>query len=82
MTNLTNISDDGVSDLINQLNITNTTMVKDLGLVGCSLEQKLNEAAEGTGLAFIIFTQAIVELPGNKLIYVITNINNDVITNV
>lgn len=30
----------------------------------CSLENQLNQAAEGTGLAFIVFTQAIVELPG------------------
>lgn len=30
----------------------------------CSLSKQLGEAAEGTGLAFIVFTQAIVELPG------------------
>ncbi|XP_011173559.1 sodium- and chloride-dependent transporter XTRP3 [Solenopsis invicta] len=30
----------------------------------CSLSTELDKAAEGTGLAFIIFTQAIVELPG------------------
>ncbi|KYN27971.1 Orphan sodium- and chloride-dependent neurotransmitter transporter NTT4 [Trachymyrmex cornetzi] len=30
----------------------------------CSLSKELDNAAEGTGLAFIIFTQAIVELPG------------------
>ena len=29
----------------------------------CSLEDELNNAAEGTGLAFVVFTQAIVELP-------------------
>ncbi|XP_022906490.1 sodium-dependent neutral amino acid transporter B(0)AT3 isoform X2 [Onthophagus taurus] len=34
------------------------------GLDVCSLEQELEQAAEGTGLAFIVFTQAIVELPG------------------
>lgn len=34
------------------------------GIETCSLEQQLDEAAEGTGLAFIVFTQAIVELPG------------------
>jgi len=32
----------------------------------CSIEDQLNEAAEGTGLAFIVFTQAIVELPGSN----------------
>ncbi|CAG0921004.1 unnamed protein product [Notodromas monacha] len=30
----------------------------------CSLEKELDQAAEGTGLAFIVFTQAIVEFPG------------------
>ncbi|EDW35692.1 GL17081 [Drosophila persimilis] len=30
----------------------------------CTLSKELDNAAEGTGLAFIVFTQAIVELPG------------------
>lgn len=30
----------------------------------CSLAKQLDSSAEGTGLAFIVFTQAIVELPG------------------
>lgn len=30
----------------------------------CTLDKQLGSAAEGTGLAFIVFTQAIVELPG------------------
>ena len=30
----------------------------------CSLSHQLSQAAEGTGLAFIVFTQAIVSLPG------------------
>ncbi|KAB7505937.1 Sodium-dependent neutral amino acid transporter B(0)AT3, partial [Armadillidium nasatum] len=32
----------------------------------CSVAAQLNEAAEGTGLAFMVFTQAIVELPGSN----------------
>ncbi|XP_050504670.1 sodium- and chloride-dependent transporter XTRP3 isoform X1 [Diabrotica virgifera virgifera] len=35
-----------------------------LNLTNCSLARELDAAAEGTGLAFIVFTQAIVELPG------------------
>ena len=31
----------------------------------CSMDRMLSEVGEGTGLAFIIFTQAIVELPGS-----------------
>ncbi|XP_031347000.1 sodium-dependent neutral amino acid transporter B(0)AT3 isoform X2 [Photinus pyralis] len=34
-----------------------------LKLQNCSLSHQLENAAEGTGLAFIVFTQAIVELP-------------------
>ncbi|KAK3909186.1 Sodium-dependent neutral amino acid transporter SLC6A17 [Frankliniella fusca] len=34
-----------------------------LGLQECSMTKQLDEAAEGTGLAFIVFAQAIVELP-------------------
>ncbi|XP_051160535.1 sodium- and chloride-dependent transporter XTRP3 isoform X1 [Leptopilina boulardi] len=36
----------------------------NLSLDVCDLGEQLNNAAEGTGLAFIVFTQAIVELPG------------------
>lgn len=32
----------------------------------CSVKAELSQAAEGTGLAFIVFTQAIVELPGSN----------------
>uniref|UniRef100_T1J4W5 Transporter n=1 Tax=Strigamia maritima TaxID=126957 RepID=T1J4W5_STRMM len=39
----------------------NTTIY---GLLECDLQELLNQAAEGTGLAFIVFTQAIVEFPG------------------
>ncbi|XP_058795871.1 sodium- and chloride-dependent transporter XTRP3 isoform X2 [Phymastichus coffea] len=35
----------------------------NLTLERCSLSEQLDNAAEGTGLAFIVFTQAIVELP-------------------
>ncbi|XP_018325173.1 sodium- and chloride-dependent transporter XTRP3 [Agrilus planipennis] len=39
--------------------------ISELGLRACSLAQELNDAAEGTGLAFIVFTEAIVSLPGS-----------------
>ncbi|XP_076062086.1 sodium- and chloride-dependent transporter XTRP3 isoform X3 [Oratosquilla oratoria] len=32
----------------------------------CSVTAELSQAAEGTGLAFIVFTQAIIELPGSN----------------
>ncbi|EDV36408.2 uncharacterized protein Dana_GF11969, isoform C [Drosophila ananassae] len=42
----------------------NTTEMAKFHLSECSLSHELDNAAEGTGLAFIVFTQAIVELPG------------------
>ncbi|XP_017756346.1 PREDICTED: sodium- and chloride-dependent transporter XTRP3 isoform X1 [Eufriesea mexicana] len=40
------------------------TAALNFTLKTCSLSEQLDNAAEGTGLAFIVFTQAIVELPG------------------
>ena len=37
--------------------------VKKMAPEVCSLQEDLDKAAEGTGLAFIVFTQAIVEFP-------------------
>lgn len=64
------ISSVNVSDSLYE-GILNTTIEQygnesvALGLSpNCSLKHQLSEAAEGTGLAFIVFTQAIVSLPG------------------
>ncbi|EDW79759.2 uncharacterized protein Dwil_GK17955 [Drosophila willistoni] len=46
------------------MNTLNDTMKTSLQLNECTLSKELDNAAEGTGLAFIVFTQAIVELPG------------------
>lgn len=42
---------------------TTTKNYTALGLKECSMKAELDKAAEGTGLAFIVFAQAIVELP-------------------
>ncbi|XP_011193924.1 sodium-dependent neutral amino acid transporter B(0)AT3 isoform X1 [Zeugodacus cucurbitae] len=42
----------------------NGTESFSLEIEECSLSKQLDNAAEGTGLAFIVITQAIVELPG------------------
>jgi hypothetical protein len=70
--NMTHASDDATAAFVQHLNNTKYEMVHDWGFKICSLEQQLSEAAEGTGLAFIIFTQAIVELPGIKIATVMT----------
>ncbi|XP_047505839.1 sodium-dependent neutral amino acid transporter B(0)AT3 isoform X2 [Pieris napi] len=37
-------------------------ITSSLNLTGCTMSRQLDEAAEGTGLAFIVFTQAILQL--------------------
>lgn len=55
----TTLTHDNYNEHIAKLELpANVTLLK------CSLETELDQAAEGTGLAFIVFTQAIVELPG------------------
>lgn len=51
----------GVNDTMEKyedfMSTINETEVGNLKLEKCSLEDQLNNAAEGTGLAFIVFTQ-------------------------
>ncbi|XP_043580747.1 sodium- and chloride-dependent transporter XTRP3 isoform X1 [Bombus pyrosoma] len=55
-----NITMEEYEETVNTLNASATNFT----LETCSLSEQLDNAAEGTGLAFIVFTQAIVELPG------------------
>lgn len=57
-----NITDKESNNLVQIHNSTNHT---DWKFQRCDLETMLSDVGEGTGLAFIIFTQAIVELPGS-----------------
>ena len=53
--------DEALASLFNKYNESETV---SWGLSrDCSLSKQLGEAAEGTGLAFVVFTQAIGELP-------------------
>jgi solute carrier family 6 amino acid/orphan transporter-like 15/16/17/18/20 len=56
---LANINDSMYSEGLSILNNTTPDLLRE-----CSLANELDGAAQGTGLAFIVFTQAIVELPG------------------
>lgn len=60
--NITNITNDMSTNLVEQYNTTNAT---HWGFKKCDLQTMLSDVGEGTGLAFIVFTQAIVELPGS-----------------
>ncbi|XP_073987596.1 sodium-dependent neutral amino acid transporter B(0)AT3 [Rhodnius prolixus] len=61
---LTKANTDIPSDLYNQVKNLQPPHTNQFGFELCSLDKQLDQAAEGTGLAFIVFTQAIVELPG------------------
>ncbi|KAF4528110.1 hypothetical protein B566_EDAN016591 [Ephemera danica] len=63
MLGATNITDELYEQMMVSAEADNATKLA-LGLKHCSMEHELDQAAEGTGLAFIVFTQAIVELPG------------------
>lgn len=47
----------------------NCLFEKSLNLtqIECNLDEQLNNEAEGTGMAFIVFAQAILELPGSQI---------------
>lgn len=61
----TNVSDTIYEHQLSLILKENSTEGLSWGLSpNCSLKHQLSEAAEGTGLAFIVFTQAIVSLPG------------------
>lgn len=63
--NSTNVTDTVYESALSTILQQNETEGLAWGLSpNCSLKHQLSEAAEGTGLAFIVFTQAIVSLPG------------------
>ncbi|KAL3287988.1 hypothetical protein HHI36_002442 [Cryptolaemus montrouzieri] len=60
--NATNVS--SINDVVYNSVLNGIQNKTSLSLRECTLSKELDAAAEGTGLAFIVFTQAIVELPG------------------
>jgi len=50
---------------IDGLNTTNPEAVA--GLAFCSVEDILDEKSQGTGLAFVVFTEAIISMPGSPV---------------
>lgn len=49
------------------LNSTHPDEVAQLQLGECDLQKFLSESASGTGLAFIVFTEAVIEMPGSQV---------------
>ncbi|XP_043457634.1 inactive sodium-dependent neutral amino acid transporter B(0)AT3 isoform X2 [Prionailurus bengalensis] len=58
------VNRDDYAAVLSHLNATQPDTVARLCLETCRLEDFLDKSASGTGLAFIIFTEAILHMPG------------------
>ncbi|KAM4027675.1 sodium-dependent neutral amino acid transporter B(0)AT1 isoform 2-T2 [Anomaloglossus baeobatrachus] len=62
-----NITQDNYKDMLTYFNQTDPTVIASLDLPTCDLDKLLSEGVEGTGLAFIVFTEAITKMPVSPL---------------
>nr|XP_020468397.1 sodium-dependent neutral amino acid transporter B(0)AT3-like isoform X2 [Monopterus albus] len=72
LTNAFNIGDENITlenydDWFHYLNTTNPSVVESLDLKTCNLQTFLDQSASGTGLAFIVFTEAVIKMPGSQV---------------
>lgn len=72
LTNAFNIGDENITienyfDWLNHLNATDPSEVESLNLKTCDLHTFLEQSASGTGLAFIVFTEAVINMPGSQV---------------
>ncbi|XP_061086171.1 sodium-dependent neutral amino acid transporter B(0)AT1-like [Conger conger] len=62
-----NITESNYAQVVQSLNSTSPEIIKGLDLKPCNLNTFLSEGVEGTGLAFIVFTEAITKMPVSPL---------------
>ncbi|XP_076826873.1 sodium-dependent neutral amino acid transporter B(0)AT3-like isoform X1 [Brachyhypopomus gauderio] len=62
-----NITEDNYEQWLSHLNSTNPYQVEELNLKTCNLQALLDQSASGTGLAFIVFTEAVIKMPGSQV---------------
>ncbi|KAG5265023.1 hypothetical protein AALO_G00260600 [Alosa alosa] len=62
-----NITVDNFDSWLDNLNKTDPAKVSYLNLTECNLQTFLDESASGTGLAFIVFTEAVISMPGSQV---------------
>ncbi|XP_057684124.1 sodium-dependent neutral amino acid transporter B(0)AT3-like isoform X2 [Corythoichthys intestinalis] len=62
-----NITRDNYDHWVDYLNSTYPDELSSLQLKPCNLKTFLDQSASGTGLAFIVFTEAVLEMPGSQL---------------
>uniref|UniRef100_A0A3B5B435 Transporter n=1 Tax=Stegastes partitus TaxID=144197 RepID=A0A3B5B435_9TELE len=72
LTNAFNVGDENITvanyqDWLNHLNATDPSEVESLDLKTCDLHTFLEQSASGTGLAFIVFTEAVINMPGSQV---------------
>ncbi|XP_012686874.2 sodium-dependent neutral amino acid transporter B(0)AT1-like [Clupea harengus] len=58
-----NITETNYDEMVNHFNLTSPGILAGLNLKTCDLNLLLSEGVEGTGLAFIVFTEAITKMP-------------------
>ncbi|XP_034017227.1 sodium-dependent neutral amino acid transporter B(0)AT1-like [Thalassophryne amazonica] len=62
-----NITGSNYDEVLKILNQTNQEVIKGLDLQECKMHDFLSQGVEGTGLAFIVFTEAIIKMPISPL---------------
>uniref|UniRef100_A0A3B4AB52 Multifunctional fusion protein n=1 Tax=Periophthalmus magnuspinnatus TaxID=409849 RepID=A0A3B4AB52_9GOBI len=72
LTNAFNIGDENITrqnyeEWFEHLNFSDPSKVESLQLKTCDLQTFLDQSASGTGLAFIVFTEAVIKMPGSQV---------------
>lgn len=62
-----NITESNYEAVFNHLNSTYPNIIPGLDIKTCDMQKLLSEGVEGTGLAFIVFTEAITKMPGSPI---------------
>ncbi|KAM8841257.1 sodium-dependent neutral amino acid transporter B(0)AT3-like isoform 2-T2 [Spinachia spinachia] len=62
-----NVTAENYDHWLEYLNTTAPSEVASLHLRTCELQTFLDQSASGTGLAFIVFSEAVVEMPGAQI---------------
>ncbi|XP_072316445.1 sodium-dependent neutral amino acid transporter B(0)AT3-like [Eucyclogobius newberryi] len=72
LTNVFNIGNENITrqnyeEWLRYLNLSDHSKVESLHLKTCDLQTYLDQSASGTGLAFIVFTEAVIRMPGSQV---------------
>ncbi|XP_063041722.1 sodium-dependent neutral amino acid transporter B(0)AT3-like [Engraulis encrasicolus] len=62
-----NITVENYESWLVSLNSSDPAQVSALNLTKCDLQTFLDESVSGTGLAFIVFTEAVISMPGSQV---------------